>query len=280
MIEKENGPQDEWQELEQYLNDKGKEFLADIKAAKNKLESENQELKELNESKEAMMHMIVHDMKNPLTVVMGALSLALGPRYELSDELLDLLRGSNIQAIKLRAMIDDILTMSKMKAKEIVLETTAIDVVSLVQQSVMLMNATMGNKKVNLIFEPAVSEVMVNVDFQMIERVINNIINNAIKYAPVDSNIEVEVTQTEKEAQVHVCNYGEAIPEKYHKKIFEMFGRANPEDKRIEGTGLGLAYCKLAVEAHGGEILVESPIPPQDNGAHFCFTLPLYVEKS
>jgi len=271
---------DELRKLNQDLDKKVKERTRELQESKEKLEQQNKELQELNESKEAMMHMIVHDMKNPLTSVMGALNLSQNPRYEMNPDLKELLRDANIQSIKLRTMIDDILAISKMRSKEFEIQPVPVDLISLVRQSVMLMNTTMGEKKVCLRFDPKISELIVNIDFQMIERVINNVINNAIKYAPDNSEILLEVTQEDTMACIHVSNWGEVIPADCHEKIFTMFGRVKPQDKKVSGTGLGLAFCKLAVEAHKGTICVESPVPSYDVGAHFYFTLPLYQEKS
>ncbi|MBN1595303.1 hypothetical protein JW933_05185 [candidate division FCPU426 bacterium] len=264
-------------EINASLDQKIKDRTCELEASKEQLAVHNQEMRELAKSKEEMMHMIVHDMKNPLTAIMGALALSQHARFGMDEEMRDLLKSANIHSIKLRAMIDDILTMSKMQSRELELQKMEVDLVSLIQQSVFMMNTTMGNRKLTLKFEPAQQECLVEIDFQMIERVINNVINNAMKYAPDGSEILLELTREEKFACLHIKNWGEPIAKEFHKKIFEMYGRANPQDKRVEGTGLGLAFCKLAVEAHGGRIRIESPIPPGEIGAHFYFTLPLHL---
>lgn len=275
IIEQNFQQNNELRQLNQALDEKVKERTSELEKSKEQLEEQNTELKEINESKEAMMHMIVHDMKNPLTSVMGALSLAQHDSFEVDKELRGLLQDANIQAIKLRAMMDDILTMSKMRTKEFEIQAMAVDMVSLTQQSVMLMTTTMADHKVAIQFNPPDQEIICMIDFQMIERVLNNIINNAIKYAPRNSEILVEPMVEGENAIVKITNWGESIPQDCHKKIFEMFGRAKPQDTTIKGTGLGLAFCKLAIEAHQGEVGVVSPVPPQDKGAQFYFTVPL-----
>jgi signal transduction histidine kinase len=266
---------EELRQLNQSLDQLVRERTRELEISKLTLESQNQELQALGESKEAMMHMLVHDLKNPLTVVMGALALAQHPRFTLDELVRSLLKDANIQAVRLRAMIDDILTISQMRTREFELRTVPTELNSLLQQSLLLMNATLSVKPLNLRFTPAPREIVAAVDFQMIERVVNNLINNAIKYAPAGSDIVLELGTEGAWARIGVTNQGEAIPPSWHAKIFELFGRAKPEDLQVQGTGLGLAFCKLAVEAHGGRLLVESPLPGQDRGARFTFTLPL-----
>ncbi len=268
----------ELRQLNQVLDEKVKERTRELEASQEQLVAQNKELKELDESKEAMMHMIVHDMKNPLTSVMGALSLSQRDSFHVDAQLRELLQDANIQSIKLRTMMDDILTMSKLRSKEFEIQIQEVDMVSLMQQSVMLMNTTMSDHKVVINYQPPERTIICNIDFQIIERVMNNLINNAIKYAPRHSEVTVETQVENGMAVVRISNWGESIQQDCHKKIFEMFGRAKPQDTEIRGTGLGLAFCKLAIEAHQGEVGVVSPLPPKDHGAQFYFTIPFCSE--
>lgn len=257
-----------------------RERTADLETSKQKLEEQNEQLQEINESKEAMMHMIVHDMKNPLTAVMGVLVLMQKIKGEPNEEMRDMIKDAHIQSIKLRTMMDDILTISKMKSNEFKADRMEVDLISLVQQSVLLMNAVKGDKELSIEFEPQQSELVVLMDFQMIERVINNIINNAIKYAPSGSSIKVTVGQADQMAKVAITDLGEGIPASHHEKVFDMFARVKPQDKKISGTGLGLAFCKLAIDAHEGSIWVDSPAKGFECGTTFNFTLPLAPDNS
>jgi len=266
---------EELRQLNQRLDELVKERTREIEVSKLKLEEQNQELQELSESKEAMMHMIVHDLKNPLTTVMGALALSQHARFAVDETLRGLLRDANIQAIRLRAMIDDILPISQMRSREFQPQTTPTELGSLLQQSLLLMNAAKSAKPLNLRLAPPAGEIVADIDFQMIERVVNNLINNAMKYAPAESDIVMAVEADGAWARISVTNQGEPIPPGWHEKIFELFSRAKPQDRSVQGTGLGLAFCKLAVEAHGGRIEVESPLCGSDRGARFTFTLPL-----
>ncbi len=269
---------EEFRRLNQSLDQNGKNRTRELQETTEKLEQQNLELQELSESKEAMMHMIVHDLKNPLTTVMGALCLSQNKRFEFDPGLRELLLGAHVQSIKLRAMIDDILTISQLRSQEFTAQAVPTNLVSLIQQSVMLMDTIKSLKTVTLRFESRRPEVVADIDYPMVERVLNNLINNALKYAPRESEILVELDTDDAWARIAISNQGEAIPKAAHAKIFELFGRAKPQDKTIQGTGLGLAFCKLAVEAHGGGIQVESPLPELDHGARFVFTLPLHTD--
>lgn len=266
---------EELRQLNQSLDRLVQERTRELEISKLTLEAQNQELQALGESKEALMHMIVHDLKNPLTAVMGALALAQHPRFTLDEVVRGLLKDANVQAVRLRAMIDDILTISQMRTREFDLHPVPTELNSLLQQSLLLMNATISAKPLNLRFTPAPREIVADVDFQILERVVSNLINNAMKYAPPDSDVLLELETEGSWARISVTNQGEAIPADWHAKIFELFGRAKPEDRQVTGTGLGLAFCKLAVKAHGGTIGVASPLPGQDRGARFTFTIPL-----
>jgi len=257
------------------LDKKVRDRTVDLESSKQLLENQNAELQEINESKEAMMHMIVHDMKNPLTSVMGVLVLLQKLKTEPNEDMKMLIKDGHIQSIKLRTMMDDILTISKMKSNEFKADQMDVDLMSLVQQSVLLMNTVKGDKTLAIEFKPLLPELIVSIDFQMIERVINNIINNAIKYAPSGSKIVLDVSVEDKMAKISITDFGEGIPPSHHDKIFGMFTRVKPEDKKISGTGLGLAFCKLAIEAHAGKIWVTSPAEGHACGTTFHFTLPL-----
>jgi len=271
---------EELRQLNQDLDRKVSDRTRELEESKKQLEDQNQELQELGESREAMMHMIVHDMKNPLTSVMGTLSLLQNKSLNLPEALAELVMGANIQAIKLRCMIDDILTISRMKSKEFKIEAMTSDLVSLVKQSMLVMETTKGERKLSFRFESPFDELNITADFPLVERVINNLINNAMKYAPPDSEILLQVGKDQDQAVVSVTNWGSVIPSNYHARIFELFCRVKGQDPQIKGTGLGLAFCKLAIDAHQGKIWVESPVPPREVGAKFSFTLPLAEEPT
>ena len=108
-------------------------------------------------------------------------------------------------------------------------------------------------------------------DEGLVGRVVANLLSNALKFTPANGEIKLTLTCQAQTARVAVADTGRGIAPEYHQKIFEKFGQAEIQHKRI-GTGLGLAFCKLAVQAHGGQIGVESE---PGHGSTFWFTLPV-----
>lgn len=247
----------------------------ELEVSKHKLELQARKLKELGETKEALMHMIVHDMKNPLAAVLGTLKLFQRNAFEMTPDAHELLQSAHGQALKLLSMIEDILVVSRMQSKEFQIKAEPSAVTELVRRSLAMMEKTLGERSQKLRCDPTAEPLTVSADTAVIERVLNNLLNNAMKYAPRESEITVTSRRRDRQAVISVINWGDPIPAEYQQKVFDMFCRVKGETCQFTGTGLGLTFCKLAVEAHGGTIWVESPVPPEDHGACFSFTLPL-----
>lgn len=265
-------------ELNTELDGKVQERTCELLASKEALQAQNRKMAELGDAKEALMHMVVHDMKNPLTAVMGTLGLCRGNRVSLPPEIKELLVGAHVQSVKLLCMVDEILTISRMQSKEFEVHPEPMDMIGLVQQSMSMMSLTTGGKKISFRFEPALTDLWVSGDYPTIERTLNNLLNNAIKYAPADSEIWLEVSRQEGAGRIGVTNWGDPIPRDSQDKIFDQFYRVKADIAKYAGTGLGLTFCRLAIQAHGGTIGVESPVLPRENGACFFFTLPLVAK--
>lgn len=246
----------------------------ELEVSKHNLELQNQRLQELHQTKESLMHMIVHDMKNPLTCVLGILNYLQDVDLQAGPEISQLLDDGHLQGKKLLSMIEEILLVSRMQSKEFTLKKQHMDLAGLIHDCVSMMSKTVGIKHLRLVFEPAASKLMIHADPSIVERVVNNLLNNAIKYAPTGSDILVSAEKRIM-ALVSVTNWGEVIPAQFHTKIFDLFCRVKSDDTTCSGTGLGLTFTKLAIEAHGGEIQVESPVLGHDHGARFFFTLPI-----
>lgn len=106
----------------------------------------------------------------------------------------------------------------------------------------------------------------------LVTRIIANLVGNAVKFTPEGKKVTISVERNGDGAKFYVADTGSGIPPEYHEKIFEKFGQVKiRQQMKMYSTGLGLTFCKLAVEAHGGEIGVESEA---DKGSTFWFTLP------
>jgi two-component system, OmpR family, sensor histidine kinase KdpD len=114
-------------------------------------------------------------------------------------------------------------------------------------------------------------------DYVQIDRVVTNLVENAIQFAPPGSKIDISAEAGSAEMTIAVANQGPAIPARSHPHLFEKFYRISEDRSPDMGTGLGLSICKGIVEAHGGKIRVESPVAGE-SGARFVFTLPFSRE--
>jgi len=266
--------------LNQQLEAKVKERTQNLELSRAQLERQTRELQELGEAKEALTHMIVHDMKNPLAAISGTLRLFTCNTFGLEPDIHALLLGAVGHAQRLLEMIEEILMISRMQDKEFQLKPETADLIVLARRCLDLMSQTRGGKQLEFRLAPGPSELPWVLDAQIIERVINNLLSNAIKYAPDRSEITVAVTAKKKAAVVSVTNWGQPIPPRHQERIFDMFCRVRAEDSQFSGTGLGLTFCQLAVNAHGGRLGVVSPVPPHAHGACFHFTLPKKQDRS
>lgn len=146
-----------------------------------------------------------------------------------------------------------------------------IDLRHLAEQAVEAMQLLAGEKNIRLVVQGP--EIPLHVDRDLIRRVFINLIGNAVKFAPPGGQVTISVSASEGRTMARVHDDGCGIPEQYHQQIFEKF--AQVDTCRLEhkhSTGLGLAFCRLAVVAHGGNIGVESR---PGEGSTFWFTLPV-----
>ena len=233
------------------------------------VESQYQELQRLEQLRDSLVHMLVHDLRAPLTGIRGYLELARMRVEELSapDVLSDfdeMERG----VTELTDMVSDVLDVSRFEAQAMPLSPVSTDLRSLAEEAVFVI----GRPR-HATVELAVSApVPVVADATVIRRVITNLVGNAVKFSPRDGLVRVEAESNEAGAQLRVVDQGRGIPPEYHERIFDKFGQVGESSGAlVRSSGLGLAYCKLAIQAHGGRIGVQSE---EGKGSTFWFILP------
>jgi len=220
-----------------------------------------------------MTHMLVHDLKGPLTAAMAGMRLVIDRSGDDLDEtdtqmLSIALRGQD----RLASMIETILEVARLEAGEAPLELRACDLAEIVEQAVG--EAGPAAREAELELRDEVRAVpTVTADADKIRRVVDNLLGNALKYTPRGGTVQVSITATEEEALISVRDSGDGVPEHLRERIFDKFGQAQAarEGGRMS-VGLGLAFCKLVVEAHDGRIWVEDA---SGGGSIFAFELPL-----
>jgi two-component system sensor histidine kinase/response regulator len=227
-------------------------------------------LQQLETLRDNLVHMLVHDLRSPLTGITVYLQMARERVAELGDaQLLDDFESLNASVVQLTDMVGDVLDVSRLEANAMPLRPSEIDLRTLATEAV----SSLGRARhASVIQRQPDSPVLLIVDPGLIRRVIANLVGNALKFAPRESEVRVEIIRGEAAACVRVSDSGPGIAPEYHAHIFEKFGDAGANGKpKVRSSGLGLTFCKLAVEAHGGRIGVESAVGA---GSTFWVMLP------
>jgi signal transduction histidine kinase len=170
----------------------------------------------------------------------------------------------------MRDMITTLLDLSRLEAGQMPLRLQPCEIGQIARKAAERFAPVMQDRHLHCDVPP--DPVVVNCDEDVIRRVLENLISNAIKFTPTDGTIRVTVESGDRDAAISVSDNGPGIPPEQYKHIFEKFGQTDGGAKQQHSTGIGLAFCRLAVEAHLGKIGVESQ---PGKGSTFFFTIPI-----
>lgn len=231
-------------------------------------------LAELERLRDELTHMIVHDLRTPLTSVIAGLQ-TMGLMGDLNDDQKEFLAISLDGGRTLLAMINDMLDVSKMESGTLVLEKQEIRASDIVAQSLAYVRQLASENGLSLALEAPAELPAITADEEKVQRTLVNLLSNAVKFTPAGGTVTVSAQICDDagcEMLFAVRDTGEGIPKEAFDRIFEKFGQVESRKSgRRMSTGLGLTFCKMAVEAHGGRIWVESEL---GKGTTFYFTLP------
>lgn len=233
--------------------------------AHEELARKNAELRRLNEEKDGFLGMAAHDLRNPLGVIMGYSDFLLAMhRQTMKKEELEIIEMIRSSSKFMRSLINDLLDISTIESGRLHLDTRSTDIVRLVEANVGLNVVLAAQKQMTLELDVAGPVPRVDVDARKVEQVLNNLISNAIHYAPQGTGIHVQVGHVAPaagpaEVRISVKDEGPGIAPEDVAKLFRPFGRARTVSTGGErSTGLGLAIARRIMEGHGGRIWVES----------------------
>jgi signal transduction histidine kinase len=219
--------------------------------------------------REDLIHMTVHDLRNPLTTQSLAIELLSHDIGEQSQPFLEVLENNNA---KMLGLVNNLLDISRLENHQMPLKYEGMAVLDLVTAALAQQQALALEKAITLQSHVLEGLPPARIDRSLVERVLQNLIGNAVKFTPQQGTIRVTADLDPDSYGdwliFFVYNTGEGIPLDLQERLFDKFTTGTQEGR---GSGLGLAFCKMVVEAHGGRIWVEST-PGQD--ATFAFTLP------
>jgi K+-sensing histidine kinase KdpD len=232
--------------------------------------------KELDSLREDLISMIYHDLRSPLANIIASLDILenLLP-YESDPTLSSIFSITNRSVDRMHRLINSLLDINRLEAGQPIIIKKTVDIRELATDAkdAVLVNIEGRRQILNLAFAKKLPPVQVDID--MIRRVMINLLENAAKFTPSEGVVTMGAEPSKKDVRVWVDDEGPGIPLNMRPMIFEKFNRL-PAEGSPKGIGLGLAFCKLAIEAHGGKIWVETRTP---KGSRFIFTLPLAIKK-
>ncbi|RPH31383.1 MAG: hypothetical protein EHM93_13940 [Bacteroidales bacterium] len=229
----------------------------EIHAQTEQLHDQNEKLREMDEFKQGMMGMIVHDLKNPLNTILG---LSKTPEIKQAGQ-------------QMLNMVLNILDVQKFESAEMKLQPGRYNLMKCSSEAVQEVQMLLDRKSIQLNHLVPLS-IAIQADSDLIVRVLVNILTNAIKYTPNNGVITLQAEENSPPGfvRVSVSDTGQGIPEGMLHRVFDKFSQLEARNSgSVRSTGLGLAFCKMAVEAHGGEIGVVSEY---GQGTTFWFLIP------
>ena len=235
------------------------------------------EVDDLMRQRASVTQMFVHDMNNLLNVSFGHAQLML-----LDDNLPQSLR-EDVDAIEkasrdMKEMTSNLLEVEKLDSGTMRISLEAVNLRELVEQRANLLISQTVERDVQMKLHKQAEDVILQADRNLLSRVLDNLIQNAIKFCPDKGLIEMSISQNETAVEVRVTDDGPVIPRTFHQRIFEKSAQIEVRQATgRKGVGLGLIFCKMALDAMGGTIWVESPVPGREDGARFVARLPVVL---
>jgi PAS domain S-box-containing protein len=229
------------------------------------------ERKQVEQLKDEIIGLVSHELRTPLTVISGCLSTVLTEWERLpSGEVQQLLRDAILESESLSHLIENLLELSRYQAQQLALYEELTDVRALVTETVSKIKRQAPSRQFSISIPGRLPSVQA--DPLRLERILYNLLENAAKYSPLGSQIKVSVKMEPERLVISVSDKGRGLSPGEQARLFSPFERlGNSRNELTRGAGLGLMVCRRLVEAHGGEIWIESK---KGKGSTFFFTLP------
>jgi PAS domain S-box-containing protein len=234
------------------------------------------ERKDLDSLREDLAAMIYHDLRSPLANILSSVEMLDAALPEEDKETTaPIMRIAHHSIDRIQRLISSLLDLNRLEQNQPVGERQAVPISLLVNDALEAIGPSAEGREQIVISNIAEGLPPVFVDVDMIRRVMINLMENAVKYTPFGGRVEIGAAVDGNFMRIHVLDDGPGIPDGDSERIFDKFTRLKNKTGS-SGLGVGLAFCKLAVQGHGGKIWVE---PAPEQGSRFSFTLPLAQEQ-
>ena len=233
----------------------------------------NKKLEDLNRLKSEFLSFASHQLKSPLAVIKGYATLVSdGSVPNVPDQAKDFAIKIKDSVDKLLELIEEFMDYRKIEENKMDFNFENVEIVSLIKYFIKNFEILAKDKNLQLIFEPSIDNAMVKIDKTRFMQVIQNLVDNAIKYTP-SGWVKVDIKKEDNSVLICVCDSGLGISKELQEKLFGQFVRDPSIKKEIRGTGLGLYIAKNIIEAHNGKIWAESE--GENKGSKFFVKIPL-----
>ncbi len=220
-----------------------------------------------------MINIIVHELKNPITGVVGLSKLMIDNSSMTADEQRELLKEIYLSGERMNDLVNRFLDVQRLEHGRIPVEFLEVDLFQIVNDVKSVSNSLLQEKNLKIDISAKGTNFVTKGSKDLLFDALQNLVSNAIKYGDKDRTIEMALTENEDSFEISVTDYGFGISMEDQKKVFEKFFRvrSNIKSAREKGTGLGLAYVKEIVNRHKGDVLLESN---EEIGSRFTLVLP------
>jgi signal transduction histidine kinase len=236
-------------------------------------EKQNAKLREIDKLKSDFLATISHELRTPLTLIMGPLEMILSEPSSLSDEHKENLQRMQRNALRLYMLVNDVLDFSKLESGKFTVHEDVVDLNNQVNQIVLDAQGLAKERKITLDYTACENLAPILLDNKMVDKVIMNLISNALKFTPEGGQVKVQLQKDINFVKLIVQDTGIGIPKSHMKHLFERFHQVDTSSNRAyEGSGIGLALVKQFTALLNGKIDVQSE---EKKGTTFTVTLPI-----
>lgn len=219
-----------------------------------------EEERRIERSKDELVTNVSHDIRTPLTSIIGYLGLIENKQYNNDEELLQYTHTAFLKANQMKSLVDDLFEYTKVRQEGVTLNIVQLDIGAMLEQVAASYELEANKKGMAIHVDVPAEPLVIEADGEKLARVFNNLVSNALKYGAGGKNIYLKAMPvSEKELKVTIANDGEPIPQKSLEQVFDRFYRAESSRSReTGGSGFGLAIAQGIVERHHGYIYVTS----------------------